>query len=76
MVVSDVVMPHMSGPILVEELRLLRPGLGVLFITGFAQDTMIQQGVSDGAQVLMKPYERSTFVRTVRAILDEAAVAR
>ena len=64
---TDVVMPGgMSGPELAEAARRLRPGLRVLFTTGYADVSV------DGSdrQVLRKPYGRRGLATAVRAVLD------
>ena len=68
---TDVVMPEgMSGHKLAETARRLRPGLKVLFTTGYAAE------LSDyaGQYVLYKPYDRRDLARAVRGVLDGLAV--
>jgi CheY-like chemotaxis protein len=64
---TDVVMPGgMSGPELAEAARRLRPGLRVLFTTGYAETSV---DVAD-RQVLRKPYGRRGLATAVRAVLE------
>jgi signal transduction histidine kinase len=64
---TDVVMPGgMSGPELAEATRRSRPGLRVLFTTGYAAEPSEQHG----RQVLRKPYDRRDLARAVRTVLD------
>jgi CheY-like chemotaxis protein len=64
---TDVVMPGgMSGPELAEAARRLRPGLRVLFTTGYAAEPSEHHG----RQLLRKPYDRRDLARAVRTVLD------
>jgi DNA-binding response OmpR family regulator len=71
LLLTDVVMPGMNGPQLAGELRGLRPGLKVLYVTGFTGDELQRQGMDTGeADVLMKPFRAAELARRVRAALD------
>ena len=71
LVVSDVVMPGMSGREAAEALRALRPGLPVLFVSGYTQEAIDQHGVlSSGVELLEKPFTPASLVARVRALLD------
>ena len=65
LVLSDVTMPHMSGPELVLRLRAERPDLRVLLMTGYAAD----QELTD--PVVHKPVMPEALARAVRAVLDD-----
>jgi signal transduction histidine kinase/CheY-like chemotaxis protein len=68
---SDVVMPGgMSGPQLAEQALRLRPGLRVLYTSGYTENTVIHQGrVDPGVQLLNKPYRRQDLAAKLRAVL-------
>jgi two-component system, cell cycle sensor histidine kinase and response regulator CckA len=71
LLLTDVVMPHLSGPELARRLLGLRPKLRVLFMTGYTDDTYVRHGLSDGSiRVLRKPLEAEQVWRTVRQVLD------
>jgi CheY-like chemotaxis protein len=75
-VVSDVVMPKMSGGELVEKLRAKRPDLKVLFTSGYAGDAVAQQGVAgNGDSYLAKPYTPADLLRRVREVLGAGQCA-
>ncbi|MBI1798918.1 MAG: PAS domain S-box protein [Candidatus Eisenbacteria bacterium] len=72
-VVTDVVMPNLSGPDVAERLRAIRPGLPVLFISGYTDDELATRvrPVSDSA-FLQKPFSPATLIRKIRDTLGSA----
>jgi len=71
LVVSDVVMPEMSGPVLVERIRQLCPNARVLFISGYSDDEVLGRGLATaGMELLQKPFSAQQLVERVRATLD------
>jgi two-component system, cell cycle sensor histidine kinase and response regulator CckA len=73
-VVSDVVMPGMSGPALVELLLLTRPDLKVLYMSGYANDALVNHSVVErGFVFLQKPFAPLELVRNVRELAAAAA---
>jgi PAS domain S-box-containing protein len=71
LVVTDVVMPGMTGREVVDELRRRLPRVPALFVSGYTQDAIVQRGVLDsGVAFLPKPFTPSTLVARVRALLD------
>lgn len=69
---SDVVMPEMSGRELANVARKLRPGLKVLFTTGYTRNAIVHNGVLDSdTKLLSKPFSIEELASKVREILDE-----
>ena len=76
LLVTDIVMPDMHGPVLARELSPLQPGMKVLFVSGYSDSDISDQGVLDpGLLVLQKPFTQESLARKVREILDAAALA-
>ena len=76
LLVSDVVMPHMSGPELRTRLQIWRPGLPTLFISGYAESAAVHVGgIETDAHILRKPFTPVALARRVREVLDGAAAA-
>ena len=71
LVVTDVVMPKMNGRELVERIKIARPGIKVLFVSGYAEDAVLQQGIEmRGLAFLHKPFSLDTLAQKVREVLD------
>jgi len=74
LVLTDVIMPGLSGGDLIVHLRRLQPRLPVLFMSGYASDLISHAGVPEpDRSVLHKPFTRRSLLTKVRSVLDEAA---
>jgi two-component system cell cycle sensor histidine kinase/response regulator CckA len=72
--VSDVIMPDMSGPDLAQRIKTLRPGLRTLFISGYTAETVRGRGnLPLGSAFLEKPFDQASLLRALRALLDQPA---
>ncbi len=70
LLVTDVIMPGMSGRELADSLLQSRPDLKVLYMTGYTDDTLVRHGlVEEGVAVLEKPFAPDELARKVRDIL-------
>ena len=75
LLLTDVVMPGLSGRVIAEELQALDPRLRVLFMSGYTDDAVVRHGVEqDEVHFLAKPYTVTALAKTVRAALDMSAV--
>ncbi len=72
LLITDVIMPLMSGPELVRRVNRVRPDLAVLYISGYTDRALIHQGMREaGTAFLQKPFTPDTLARKVREVLDE-----
>ena len=74
LIVSDVVMPQMSGPDLAPRLTGLHPEARVLFVSGYTNDAVVcRDAIESGESLLEKPFSPAALLRTVRDVLDRRA---
>ncbi len=77
LLVTDVVLPVLTGPELAEQLRQRRPGLRVLFMSGFPGSAVIANGsLAESAAFLTKAFTPDAFVRKVQEVLAMAPEAK
>ena len=71
---TDVGLPGMNGRQLADDARRQRPGLKVLFTTGYARNAIVHQGrIDPGVELLVKPFTRAQLAQRIRAVLDARA---
>ncbi len=69
---TDVVMPGMNGPQLAHQAQRIRPGLKVLFASGYTPNALVHQDRLDsGMHLVSKPYRKAELAWKVRRVLDE-----
>ena len=69
---TDVIMPGMNGRQLADEMLKVRPGLRVLFTSGYTENAIIHHGrLDEGVLLLAKPYRKSEMAMMIRKALAE-----
>ena len=70
LLLTDVVMPGMSGKELWEQVAPIRPGMKVIYMSGYTADVISRQGVlDDGVQFIQKPFSTSDLGRKLKSVL-------
>lgn len=73
LLLTDVVMPEESGPVLAADLRASIPGLRVIYMSGYSAD-LAQHAINEpGVIFLQKPFAPLALSEAIRAVLDGAA---
>jgi len=73
LIVTDVVMPGMGGKELAEKLLGACPTVKILFLSGYAENAIVQQGVMHpGTNFIQKPFSSMELLKKIREILDES----
>ena len=72
LVITDVIMPQMSGKVMAEWLKATFPEIKILFTSGYTEDAITNHGVLEpGIVFLAKPYSPAALTHKVREMLDE-----
>ncbi len=68
---TDVVMPQMSGKLLTDMIKATRPGIKILFSSGYTDNALVHHGsLAPGTAFLQKPFSPGALARKVREVLD------
>jgi CheY-like chemotaxis protein len=70
LLLTDVVMPQVSGPELARTLTAIRPGLKIVYMSGYAETGMFRNGLVDaGAEFIQKPFSAQSLTMKIRSVL-------
>lgn len=69
LLVTDVIMPRMKSTVLVEGVKAMQPEARILYMSGYAGDTLEASGIHEDTRFLQKPFLPSTLIETVQEIL-------
>ena len=75
LVLTDVVMPMMSGAEMLPLLRAFRPGLKAIFMSGYAGEHIAARGLNVGDVLLEKPFSKNDLLQQIRKMLSRPSVA-
>ena len=73
LIITDVIMPRMKSSAFVEGARAMRPEAHVLYMSGYAGDTLLANGVGDDVPFLQKPFLPTTLLEKVNELLHDRA---
>jgi PAS domain S-box-containing protein len=73
LLITDVVMPGMSGRQLSDQLRIPYPNLKILFVSGYTDDAVVRHGVEDSSDILLlKPFTPAELAQRIKTLFDDA----
>jgi PAS domain S-box-containing protein len=71
LLLSDVIMPQMSGPDLGRKVKKICPDARILYMSGYAESSIVHRGILDAeVSLLQKPFDAATLLGKVREVLD------
>lgn len=77
LLLTDIVMPGISGRVLAKQLLEQRPDMGIVYMSGYTGQTVGEQAVfEEGSHFIQKPFTRETLARKIRDALDAHSVSR
>ncbi len=73
LVLTDVVMPRMRGPDMIGRMVKLRPGIAVVFLSGYTEEVISQSDGISGFTLVEKPYSADALLHSIRSTLDDSS---
>jgi YesN/AraC family two-component response regulator len=70
LIITDVVMPGMSGKVLMDRFKKIMPGLKALYMSGYTHDAIMQHGVLEsGSPFIQKPFTKKDLAKKINTLL-------
>jgi DNA-binding NtrC family response regulator len=77
LLVTDVIMPKVGGSAVATHMAGSRPGIRILYMSGFTEDAVVRNGIlNDSVAFIQKPFSPSQLLSLVRKLLDAPAVGQ
>jgi CheY-like chemotaxis protein len=74
LLLTDVVMPRMRGPVLAQQMLKQRPAIAVVFLSGYTEEVISQSDGISGFTLVEKPYTAEALLRSIRRALDDRSL--
>jgi DNA-binding NtrC family response regulator len=72
LLITDVIMPQMNGKELQQLISVMKPGIRVLFMSGYTADVITNRGIIDeGINFIPKPFSLQALTQKIREVLEE-----
>jgi CheY-like chemotaxis protein len=71
LLVSDIGLPGLNGRQLADDARVTRPGLKVLFVTGYAEDAAGNAFLEPGMEIVIKPFTMEALASKIREMIED-----
>jgi len=75
LLITDLILPGVNGPVIAERLRQRAPGVRVLLMSGYAEHPLLDAAHAAGEPCLVKPFEIAVFSETVRQLIESKRAA-
>ena len=71
LIITDIVMPNLNGKELIEKINTIRPGVKIIFTSGYPEETISHHGILErGIHFIQKPFTRDVLSAKIRSVLS------
>jgi DNA-binding NtrC family response regulator len=71
LIVTDVIMPKLNGPEAIRQIRMRRPSVKAIYITGYSDQVLTDEELFSNSLTIEKPFQPDTLLAKIREILDQ-----